>query len=456
MLKKTGWISFVSVLAFFIMLFYFGLYKYLLAGNSASFVLEDLRHVAMGHRDATLVVLGDSTAAEGFRPNRFNREAIGEKAVNLGVPGGWLFTFHKSHRLAKKYMPGVKKVVLFLGPDNFRAGGDRLRSDLEYNKTSLDLADADLLWDYSGSFKELCKDLFLFTFRPALFSRDMRDLVENPAGRARRFTENIKWFNRKVSDDDPLWEDTRDYSVCGTGDPEDLPARIDSLIRDGNRAEAARYKEMYDGYMIRKGDKRPNPFFVKGLLKLLGELSSQYNKVYLLNAPVFSGFGKVYSPQYLQETEIISKAMASLFPNVIFIEIPQGFRDNCRNFMDVVHVNKTGAQKLTDFIVNAVAASGIKKMVLKDYGPRGIKAGQAFNIQEHGESAIWANTENATASAVLVLNGVPLKSVAFPDGCLVTAIVPAELVKRPGKYDLQLMDRRSNMKSNKLKLTVQK
>jgi hypothetical protein len=94
------------------------------------------------------------------------------------------------------------------------------------------------------------------------------------------------------------------------------------------------------------------------------------------------------------------------------------------------------------------------KMVLVSYGPTDIKAGQVFNKQPEGESAIWAKTENATWSTVLVLNGVELKSAARPGGVLVTAIVPKDLYKKPGEYPLHLLDKRSNEKSNEIKFVV--
>lgn len=91
---------------------------------------------------------------------------------------------------------------------------------------------------------------------------------------------------------------------------------------------------------------------------------------------------------------------------------------------------------------------------LINYGPADIHAGKVFNIQPDGESAIWAHTQNATPTTVLVLNGVQLNSIVKNNGTLVTAIVPAPLYKKAGEYPLYLLDRKSNKRSNEFKFVV--
>ncbi len=120
-------------------------------------------------------------------------------------------------------------------------------------------------------------------------------------------------------------------------------------------------------------------------------------------------------------------------------------------------VMKKGISIVVFFLlVTAVFAScsSQKPLLLKKYGPTDIKAGQIFNKQPNGESAIWTQTENATLSTVLVLNGVPLDTAPQQDGTLVTAVVPRALYEKPGEYSLYLLDKKTNQKSNELKVIV--
>ena len=93
-------------------------------------------------------------------------------------------------------------------------------------------------------------------------------------------------------------------------------------------------------------------------------------------------------------------------------------------------------------------------LVLKKYGPTDIEVDQIFNKQPNGESAIWAETENATPTTVFVLNGIPLKSAVVSEGRGVTAVVPKSLYEKPGEYLLYLLDKKTNQKSNEMKFVV--
>jgi hypothetical protein len=101
---------------------------------------------------------------------------------------------------------------------------------------------------------------------------------------------------------------------------------------------------------------------------------------------------------------------------------------------------------------------GCKKAVpppmLKEIGPTNTKAGQEFNVQPNGESAIWAKTENATQTTVIVWVETRLKGhVRVPD--LATGVVPKELYSKPGKFQIYLLDTKTGAKSNQLIFTVE-
>lgn len=96
----------------------------------------------------------------------------------------------------------------------------------------------------------------------------------------------------------------------------------------------------------------------------------------------------------------------------------------------------------------------VNPLVLKRFGPEGIHAGQIFNKQPNGESAIWAETENATATTIFVLNDVHLKSAIHPDGKAASAFVPKGVYEKPGEYTLYLLDIKTNNRSNEMKFVV--
>jgi hypothetical protein len=119
-------------------------------------------------------------------------------------------------------------------------------------------------------------------------------------------------------------------------------------------------------------------------------------------------------------------------------------------------LNETAAEKskIRAAFVGCAAQKESKPLMLKQFGPEDIRAGQVFNKQPNGESAIWAETENATPTTVMVLNGVPLESAPQSEGRAVSAIVPRNLYEKPGEYPLYLLDRKTNRKSNEVKFIV--
>lgn len=109
---------------------------------------------------------------------------------------------------------------------------------------------------------------------------------------------------------------------------------------------------------------------------------------------------------------------------------------------------------MASFYIGCTAKQESKSLVLKKYGPTETRAGQVFNKQPNGESAIWAETENATPTTVFVLNGVTLESAPQAEGKAVTAIVPKNLYEKPGEYPLYLLDKKTGQKSNEMKFIV--
>src|SRR3954452_4356480 len=90
-----GLTLFTAALAGAAGLFYFGGYRALLSNRSASLQVELARAQSRAHPDASVVVLGNSTAAEGFLPQWFNTHSGGPKALNLGIASGSMFLFER-------------------------------------------------------------------------------------------------------------------------------------------------------------------------------------------------------------------------------------------------------------------------------------------------------------------------------------------------------------------------
>ncbi len=108
----------------------------------------------------------------------------------------------------------------------------------------------------------------------------------------------------------------------------------------------------------------------------------------------------------------------------------------------------------------AVISVGCKKAtppVLKDFGPTKTKAGQDFNVQPDGGTAIWVKAENITETTTIVWGDrrVPtFKAANVSD--LLTASIPKELYAKPGQYQIYLLDTKTGAKSNSMVFIVEK
>ena len=93
-------------------------------------------------------------------------------------------------------------------------------------------------------------------------------------------------------------------------------------------------------------------------------------------------------------------------------------------------------------------------LALNEYGPTETTAGKPFNVQPDGGSALWAATENATPTTVLVFKDTVLESSVQGDGKFVTAGVPQSLYQQAGEYPVFLLDQKTQEKSNEMKFIV--
>ena len=116
-----------------------GGYAYLLSGDSASFTVEWVLAQARIHPEASVVVLGNSTAAEGFRPNWFKSHGSGAVALDLGVPSGWIYLWQRMLEAADQRGVHPRAVVVMLTPEIIsETDFDFLLNDLAMLKTVVD------------------------------------------------------------------------------------------------------------------------------------------------------------------------------------------------------------------------------------------------------------------------------------------------------------------------------
>lgn len=79
-------------------------------------------------------------------------------------------------------------------------------------------------------------------------------------------------------------------------------------------------------------------------------------------------------------------------------------------------------------------------IIILNWGPNFTKAGQDFNVQENGESALWFNVQNGTRNTVVYWDTQQLVSNSDTLATIITASVPKNLYRKPGDVRLHLRD----------------
>ena len=94
------------------------------------------------------------------------------------------------------------------------------------------------------------------------------------------------------------------------------------------------------------------------------------------------------------------------------------------------------------------------KIILKELRPDRTKAGQVFGRQPDGRSAVVCMTENATQGVIVLFNDEKLET-AYGDATWVSAFVPKKFYQTPGEIQVQILDPKTNVKSNSLVFKVE-
>jgi hypothetical protein len=169
---------------------------------------------------------------------------------------------------------------------------------------------------------------------------------------------------------------------------------------------------------------------------------------------------------FTAKEEIWEHSLLELWRDERIINIRKNFRKNivqlevCKRCLSDIPNNRFYADdhrfdtvfspKSEDlFPVDSLGCQRLYKM-----GPTKTKAGQDFNVQPNGESAIWAKAENVTQTTVIVWGETRLKGHAKVPN-LVTGAVPKELYSKPGQFQIFLLDTNTGAKSTGLVFTVE-
>lgn len=113
---------------------------------------------------------------------------------------------------------------------------------------------------------------------------------------------------------------------------------------------------------------------------------------------------------------------------------------------------QTAAQQVTSTQSTAASSSDSKNVpnvVIKTWSPQSTTAGQAFNVQPNGDSALWfeaSGLNGTTASYELRFDDKKLDGFAIATNVGGSAHVPMSLISKPGKYPVTLLDKRNGKK----------
>lgn len=110
---------------------------------------------------------------------------------------------------------------------------------------------------------------------------------------------------------------------------------------------------------------------------------------------------------------------------------------------------------ITTYIIYFFIVNENHVLKIESFGPTKTKAGQGFNIQPQGNSAIWIKTVGLRNDSVVAVWGdTKLDAFVHLEKQLVTVSIPEKLFSTPGNYEIYLIDFENNIRSNKVVFKV--
>ena len=347
----SGATAFASVLAALAWLFYFGGFTALLSDESASLPVEVGRAQSRAHSDATIVVLGNSTAAEDFRAEWFNQHAASERAINLGIPSGHVYLFERMLELAMREGVRPRKIILTTTPDvlSLRPDFDFLLNDLTLLKTVIDAGDFARLVAHTSNIGDYVDYASRIAVRPALYRAEMRDILLHPRQRlkgAARVRRYLAGFRR----DTPMNESSNSFSVCGIGPLSALSATVARLRAEQNPLWED-YAKVEAAYAVRAHQPLQVDPFESVRFRHMLETLAGVAPVYVIAAPVYDPDSEQYPADYRARAEETFRGIAA---SVAGVTVLPAFPSDCSLFADTVHLNRRGGEQFTKYVHSRV------------------------------------------------------------------------------------------------------
>ena len=350
--SRGGWwytglalLSATAALAAFI--FYFGGYSYLLSSDSASFTVEWVLAEARVHPEAKVVVLGNSTAAEGFRPNWFRSHGTGDVALNLGVPSGWIYLYQRLFETVLDTGVRPKSAVVMLTPEVISTVGfDFLLNDLTMLKTVVDTGDLVRLAPYAPTpvkYIDYAEDV---VGRPILFRAELRDFVTHPIGRLREAKHIHDWVHSFTTAAAMVETDNK-FEVCQAGDLRQLDQTIAKLTAENSALlpDFARLRTGYSGRL--HPDLKLEARKMELLRRLLADIEARHVHAFVTEAPFWDPDFDQYPEPYRRDFSAAVRRIVASVPGATYL--PKLDVD-CTMMLDTVHLNRKGGEIFTEYL----------------------------------------------------------------------------------------------------------
>src|ERR1700680_3179062 len=230
----AGYALFLGLVLAVAVLFYFGGYTHLLSNESSSLSVETGLTQSHAHRDASVVILGNSTAAEDFRANSFNARSPSRLALNLGIPGGHMYLFERILQASMREGVHPGTIILILTPEllSLRSDFDYLQNDLVTLKTVLDSGDVFHLASHTRNLPDYIDYSAHVAVRPVLFRAELRDFFAHPSERLKEASVVRGWL-ASFGPGSPMVESDNSFSVCEEGPLPQLRQTIERLRGEG-------------------------------------------------------------------------------------------------------------------------------------------------------------------------------------------------------------------------------
>jgi hypothetical protein len=345
----AGYALFLGLVLGVAVLFYFGGYTHLLSNESSSLSVEIGLTQSRAHRDASVVVLGNSTAAEDFHANSFNAHSPGKLALNLGVPGGHIYLFERMLQASMREGIHPRTVILIVTPEflSLRSDFDYLQNDLITLKTVLDYGDVFHLASHARNLHDYIEYSARIAVRPVLFRAELRDFFAHPSERLKEASVVRGWL-ASFGPNSPMVESDNSFSVCEAGALSQLPQTIERLRAEGRIADASNDERVLAGYKPRVHQPlKVDAFETARFRRMLERFAALRVPVYLVDAPYYDPDGDQYPLDYRRS---VTAAIQQVVMGISGVALLPDFPADCSLFFDSVHLNRKGGEQFTEYL----------------------------------------------------------------------------------------------------------